>query len=200
MNKAKKIILITVLSILGIILLDSIQALIFNNNPLIKIREYYNGGTLNYKDIGLLVDTYCGTNGVKDTVIKGFSYSLSDDKYTDDSYYKEIAEYVIENEEKLEGIAKKYINKETTEFPNKIDSVNVFEGNNTTIVEFCVNSLRKQYSGFYYSVDNIPVAYQNAPMELVHIEENVWEWDAVGDNFGRTIKITDYWFYYEARF
>lgn len=174
-KKNSKNYLKTCLIIIGIlfiiIVLDSIQALIFDNNPILKIREYYNGGKLNYKDIGLFVDTYCGTNGVKDTVIKGFSYSLSDDKYTDNSYYKEIADYVRENEKELEGIAKKYLNKETTEFPNKISSVNVFEGNNTTIVEFGVNSLRKQYSGFYYSVDNIPVAYQNASMQLVHIEE-----------------------------
>lgn len=63
--------------IIGIILLDSIQAFVFDNNPILKIREYYNGGRLQYKDKGILVDTYCGGNGKKDTVIKGFSYSLS---------------------------------------------------------------------------------------------------------------------------
>lgn len=65
--------------IIGVILLDSIQALVFDNNPLFKIREHYDGGELNYKDKGILVDTYCGINGKKDTVIKGFSYSLSDE-------------------------------------------------------------------------------------------------------------------------
>jgi len=63
--------------IIGIILLDSMQALVFDSNPLLKIREHYNGGNLNYVDKGILVDTYCGINGKKDTVIKGFSYSLS---------------------------------------------------------------------------------------------------------------------------
>ncbi|MBE5820400.1 MAG: hypothetical protein E7310_06285 [Clostridiales bacterium] len=72
-----KKILIIIGIIIGIILLDSIQALVFDNSPILKIREYYNGGDLNYKDKGILVDTYCGTNGIKDTAIKGFSYSLN---------------------------------------------------------------------------------------------------------------------------
>lgn len=71
-----KKVLIIIGVIIGIVLLDSIQALVFDNNPLLKIREHYNGGKLNYKDKGILVDTYCGVNGKKDTVIKGFSYSL----------------------------------------------------------------------------------------------------------------------------
>lgn len=66
--------------IIVIILLDSIQALFFDNSPILKIRDYYNGGNLYCKDKGILVDTYCGVNGQKDTVIKCFSYSLSCNK------------------------------------------------------------------------------------------------------------------------
>lgn len=66
-------------SIIAIIILDTIIALHCDTSPLIKIREYYNGGDLNYVDKGILVDTYCGTNGIKDTTIKGFSYSLDYD-------------------------------------------------------------------------------------------------------------------------
>jgi len=72
----KKVLLVVGI-ILGVILLDSIQALVFNNNPIIKIKEYYNGGNLNYKSKGLLVDTINCSNGKKDTVIKGFSYSCN---------------------------------------------------------------------------------------------------------------------------
>ena len=75
MKKALTIIGLIVL----IIALDTIIALHFDTSPLIKIREYYNGGNLNYVDKGILVDTYCGTNGIKDTTIKGFSYSLDYD-------------------------------------------------------------------------------------------------------------------------
>ena len=63
--------------ILGIILIDSIQALVFNHSPLIKIREYYDGDTLHYKDKGILVDTFSCQNGKKGTTLKGFSYSCS---------------------------------------------------------------------------------------------------------------------------
>ena len=77
-NKIKKIILVIVI-ILAVCLLDSIIALVFDTSPLIKIRVYYNGGDLNYVDKGIFVNTYCGTNGIKDTTIKGFSYSLSYD-------------------------------------------------------------------------------------------------------------------------
>lgn len=77
-NKKKiKIILIIIGIIVGIILLDSLQAFVFDNNPIIKIKEYYNGGNLYYKGKGILVDTYNCSNGEKDTVIKGFSYSCT---------------------------------------------------------------------------------------------------------------------------
>ena len=86
MKKVIKKVAIIIGIVVAVLVLDSIQALIFDNSPLIKVRKYYDGGDLHYKDGGLLVETYCGTNGNKDTVIKGFSYSLSDDTY--DEEYK----------------------------------------------------------------------------------------------------------------
>lgn len=82
MKKSLKICLVIVLVFVGIILLDTIQALVFNNNPIIKIRKNYNGGYLYYIDWGILVDTYYCSNDIKDTVIKGFSYSCSFGDYT----------------------------------------------------------------------------------------------------------------------
>ena len=79
MKKIIKKILIIVGIIIGIILLDSIIALYFDTSPFIRIRDYAGGGTVIYIDKGILVDTYCVTNGIKDTVIKGFSYSLDYD-------------------------------------------------------------------------------------------------------------------------
>lgn len=77
MKKWLKITLVVIGIIIGIIILDSIQALVFDNNPIIKIKEYYDGGDLNYKSKGILVDTYNCTNGKKDTQLKGFSYSCN---------------------------------------------------------------------------------------------------------------------------
>ena len=66
-----KKILIVLGIIIGIILLDSIQALAFDNNPIIGIQ------TKNMKKVGILVETHHCGNGKRDTVIKGFSYSCS---------------------------------------------------------------------------------------------------------------------------
>ena len=179
-----------------IIIIDSIQAMYFNNSPFIRIREDYNGGDLYCVDRGILVDTYYGTNGKKDAVIKGFSYSLTDDT---EHLYKEFSIFVNENEAELQKIAESYLKGENTKYPNKIKSVAFYEGENS-IVEFSIGSKFKQYCGFYYSEDDVPVAFQNAPVELQQLETDKWEWKAEGDNKGKTIKIKDNWYYYEAMF
>lgn len=55
MNKFLKIILIIIGVLLSIVFLDTMQALLFNNSSLLKIRYYNNGGSINYIDKGLLV-------------------------------------------------------------------------------------------------------------------------------------------------
>ena len=77
MKKILKRILIILGVIVGIILLDSIQALVFDNNPIIGIQ------TRNMKKVGILVDTHHCGNGKHDTVIKGFSHSCN---YKDGEY------------------------------------------------------------------------------------------------------------------
>ena len=44
-NKYKKNILIAVFSIIILIIIDISQALIFQNSPVLKIREHFDGGT-----------------------------------------------------------------------------------------------------------------------------------------------------------
>ena len=66
-----KTILIIIGTVIGLILLDSIQALVFDNNPILGIQ------TRNMKKVGILVDTHHCENGKYNTVIKGFSYSCS---------------------------------------------------------------------------------------------------------------------------
>lgn len=73
MKKGLKITLIVVGVLVGIIILDTIQALVFDNNPIIGIE------TRGMKREGILVDTHHCGNGKHDTVIKGFSYSCSYD-------------------------------------------------------------------------------------------------------------------------
>ena len=55
------------------------------------------------------------------------------------------------------------------------------------------------YYGFYYSVDGVPLAFQNTKMTLVESGDG-WEWTHGGDNRGYTEHITGNWYYYEASF
>ncbi len=70
----KKIIIITLCSIIGLIFLDFIVALLFNNSPIIKIRDYYNGGSTVYKDKGIFTNTYKCSDGKTKTVLKTTKY------------------------------------------------------------------------------------------------------------------------------
>lgn len=75
MRKGIKVILIIVGVVIGILLLDTIQALVFNNSPNLKIREDYNGGTLYYIDKGVIANTYQCTDGERHTVFKWEKYT-----------------------------------------------------------------------------------------------------------------------------
>ena len=70
MKKNIKIILIVLSVLVGIILLDTLQAKVFNNKPIIKIVEYYDGGNFYQKHKGILVDTYVYTDGSQKTYYK----------------------------------------------------------------------------------------------------------------------------------
>ena len=69
MKRWLKIIFVIVLIIVGIILIDSMQAIVFNNNPLIGIQ------TLCMKKEGILVDTYHCGNGRYVTKFRSFDSS-----------------------------------------------------------------------------------------------------------------------------
>lgn len=72
--KKKKIIIITLCSIIGLIFLDFIVALSFNNSPIIKIRNYNNGVSTIYKDKGIITNTYKCSDGKTKTVLKTTKY------------------------------------------------------------------------------------------------------------------------------
>lgn len=72
--KKKKIIIITLCSIIGLIFLDFIVALSFNNSPIIKIRDYNNGVSTIYKDKGIITNTYKCSDSKTKTVLKTTKY------------------------------------------------------------------------------------------------------------------------------
>ena len=70
MKKSVKVILIILIVLVIIILADTMQAKVFDNNPLIKIRYNRDGGNIDYVDKGIFVYTYVFTNGEKVTVFR----------------------------------------------------------------------------------------------------------------------------------
>ena len=72
--KKKKIVIISLCSIRGFIFLDFIVALLFNNSPIIKIRDYYDGGSTVYIDKGIFTNTYKCSDGKTKTVLKTTKY------------------------------------------------------------------------------------------------------------------------------
>ena len=70
----KKKVIISLCSIIGLIFLDFIIALSFNNSPIIKIRDNYNGGSTVYKDKGIFTNTYKCSDGKTKTVLKVTKY------------------------------------------------------------------------------------------------------------------------------
>ena len=75
MLKKKKIIIITLCSIISLIFLDFIIALSFNNSQIIKIRDYYDGGSTVYIDKGIFTNTYKCSDGKTKTVLKTTKYA-----------------------------------------------------------------------------------------------------------------------------
>lgn len=75
MSKGIKIFLIVILAVLVFVLIDSIQAKLFNNRPILKLVEDYNGGNLYQKDKGIFVYTYIYTDGTQKTVFRWEKYS-----------------------------------------------------------------------------------------------------------------------------
>ena len=73
-----------------------------------------------------------------------------------------------------------------------------------TIIEYTVLckgfASASQYYGVFYSIDDVPVSFQNSNVSLVQLADGVWEWKEAGDNRGLVKKIEDNWYYFEASF
>lgn len=81
----------------------------------------------------------------------------------------------------------------------EISNFNIWEGHHY-MVEFTITGLTTQYSGCFYSPDDVPLAFQNSDVDLIIDGKNRWKWFAEGDNKGIIRKIKDKWYYYEASF
>lgn len=55
------------------------------------------------------------------------------------------------------------------------------------------------YLGFYYSPDNTHKIFQGADIPL-NVNENLADWYGEGDNWGKSIRLIEKWFWFEASF
>lgn len=83
MKKNKKILIIVLGVLIGVILIDSLQAKVFNNKPILSLIKDVNGGYLNKRNIGVLVDNYVCNDGKVETVFKWEKYTCikEEEKY-----------------------------------------------------------------------------------------------------------------------
>lgn len=81
--------------------------------------------------------------------------------------------------------------------------VNTWEGEHE-MVEFLLSGFglgsATSYYGCYYSPDDVPLTFQNGNERLTQCGHDSWKWSGRGDNQGRTVKIMDNWYYFEASF
>ena len=89
MKKGIKIFLIIFVILVIVVLVDTMQAKIFDNRPLIKIRYNRDGGNVDYIDKGIFVYTYVFTNGEKVTVYRWEKYAPPEEVSVDIEANKE---------------------------------------------------------------------------------------------------------------
>ena len=75
MKKGLKITLIVLGVLVSVIIIDTLQAKIFDNSPILKIRDNLDGGNINYIDKGLFVNYYHCNNNEKVTTWKKEKYA-----------------------------------------------------------------------------------------------------------------------------
>ena len=67
------------------------------------------------------------------------------------------------------------------------------------MVEYLLFTDAAGYYGFYYSPDDVPLAFQNVPVPLTATADG-WQWQGEGDNHGVTRRLSPQWFFFEAHF
>lgn len=76
-------------------------------------------------------------------------------------------------------------------------SFNFWDGEHP-MMEFILFTRGGTYYGCYYSPDNVPLSFQNTEIGLTQTAKTEWSWQDNGDNRGRTFRIIDKWFYFDA--
>ena len=101
MNKSLKITLIVLGVLVSVIILDTIQAKIFDNSPLLKIRDNLDGGNSYYIDKGIFVNYYHCNNDEDVTTWKWTKFTCHVDENSNND---------VPSENELKEINNKIIN------------------------------------------------------------------------------------------
>ncbi len=120
-------------------------------------------------------------------------------------WYAQPQKIFEKNREALEGVVEEYLADGIIQYPeiDGITQVNEWSDENP-ILEFMTDGFgiasASTYKGFYYSVNDVPVAFQGGNEQLTYTDDGWYEWAGVGDNGGRTKQIDGNWYVFEAHF
>ena len=110
-----------------------------------------------------------------------------------------VERYVAAHRETLQADMDAYfLRGEPLRYDAPLETVNPWPGEHP-MVEYVLPALRPGYYGFYYSLDDVPLAFQNVPVPLEETTDG-WTWRAEGDNHGLTRRLSPHWYYFEAHF
>lgn len=103
----------------------------------------------------------------------------------------------------LEGYAEELLDNEEVYIVDKYGFWDVTGYSQDNMVEFFVGGkglvFNSTYWGFYYSSDNTHKVYQGADIPL-NVNGDLADWYGEGDNWGKSIRLRDKWFWYEVSF
>ncbi len=190
MQKGIKITLIILSFLIGIVLLDTLQAKIFNNSPLLKIRQYYDEEKNYYIDKGLFVNHYYCSEKEEKTLFKKVKYScpLQDSQEIADGIDKELVEcienelgaYLVTENDSLKEIPLSEIKKSDTlkiayykgvQASNNQDNMYVLVYPKNGTYEF---SVMKDFDKYFYEKFAIYQTYESplTPTIYIHSQNN----------------------------
>ena len=111
---------------------------------------------------------------------------------------KRVARYVAAHQSELQSSMDDYFNRnQPLSHDGAISAVNHWPGEHP-MVEYILFT-DSGYCGFYYSPDDVPLAFQNVPVPLEETSTG-WQWQAEGDDHGFTCRLSPHWYYFEAHF
>ena len=167
MKKGLKITLIVLGVLVGIVALDTLQAKIFDNSPLLKIREVYHGGDIYYIDKGLFVNHYRCNDDEKVTTWKGtkFACSIKEDDTNNNAllncFKSKVEAYItseknVPKEEKLENLIAYEKNNVEYSYVRKseIGIYVILKTTDDKIIQELDKYFEKEYEGYQTAINN----------------------------------------------